>query len=148
MVAAGPGRCHVCPPLPGAAAGSVGSARWRAGLRDSARPGELGLVSPLDAFPKLLGFGEGSTGWQGRLNPLPLSLSRSFLRSLWRRRYGAEAGSGKGKIPRSLPYSSPPYSSDCSGSSGAPPQCPDARAVGGLWWRPLPVWLLRTHVRQ
>lgn len=70
MVATDPGRCHVCPPLPGAAAGSVGSARWRAAVRDSAKAGEVGLATSPDAFPNVLALGEGSPGWQGRWDPL------------------------------------------------------------------------------
>lgn len=78
MVATDPGRCHVCPPLPGAAAGSVGSARWRAAVRDSAKPGEVGLATSPDAFPNVLGLEEGVLGLAGTLEPTVLSLSRSF----------------------------------------------------------------------
>lgn len=92
----------------------------------------LAWPPPPDALTKVLGLGDGSTGWQGRWNPLRSTFPDLSAFSVVR------GGSRHEKIHRSLPYSAPPGSSDCSGSLGAPPQCPDAGAVGGFQWRPLP----------
>lgn len=89
MVVADPGRCHVCPPLPGAAAGSVGSARWRAALRDSASkawrawPGYL----PRTPFPTCLGRGPRVGRDSGTHCVFPFQI---FLPSQWRRGRGEE----------------------------------------------------------
>lgn len=92
MVAADPGRCHVCPPLPGAAAGSIGSARWRATMcmtqQDLAR---LAWPPTPDAFPNVLGSGEGYKGWQGRFEPTAFVPFQIFLLpSPWRGRRNGE----------------------------------------------------------
>lgn len=146
VVAADPGRCHVCPPLPGAAAGSVGSARWRAamcvtqqGLVRLARP------PPRTPFPTCLVLGV--QGLAGTLEPTAFVPFQIFLLpSLWRgRRNGEGAGTGRFIGPSLTPPL--PGAQIVLEASGAPPQCPDAGAVGGLQWRPLPVRLLPTHVR-
>lgn len=59
--------------------GPLGSARWRAALRDSARPGEVGLAtSPRTPVPTCLVLGTGVHILAGALEATALSLSRSF----------------------------------------------------------------------
>lgn len=47
-------------------------------MRDSAKPGEVGLATSPDAFPNVLGLEEGVLWLAGTLEATVLSLSRSF----------------------------------------------------------------------
>lgn len=139
------GTLPCCPPLPGAAAGS---ARWRTPLplRDSALPGEVGLATSPARLPQGTWLWGGVHGLAELLEPSAF-LSRSFLFSRWRRRRNGEGAGTRGFVGPSLTPPLPGAQIVLEASS-APPQCPDAGAVGGLRWRPLPLWRSPTHVRQ
>lgn len=116
-------------------------------VRDSARPGEVGLAIYPGRLSQRAWFWGGVQGLAGTLEPTAFVPFQIFLLpSSWRgRRNGEGAGTGRFIGPSLTPPL--PGARIVLEASGAPPQCPDAGAVGGLQWRPLPVRLLPTHVR-
>lgn len=115
-------------------------------VRDSARPGEVGLAISPGRLSQRAWFWGGVQGLAGTLEPTAFVPFQIFLLPSWRgRRNGEGAGTGRFIGPSLTPPL--PGAQIVLEASGAPPQCPDAGAVGGLQWRPLPVRLLPTHVR-